>query len=196
MGKTGANGKNKNEGDEVALSKFLAKILRHEPQLIGIDLDVNGWADVTDLIKKINQSDFQKQVTYADVRHVVDTDSKGRYEFSENGWSIRAVQGHSVEVELGLQPATPPDVLYHGTVAKNLQAIMSSGLQKMTRNHVHLSSDIPTATSVASRRGKPHILIIDTKKMIEDNVVFYKSKNNVWLTDLVLPKYISLLQKI
>jgi RNA:NAD 2'-phosphotransferase (TPT1/KptA family) len=37
------------------ISKYLSFILRHEPQSIGLQLDVEGWADIDDLIARANR---------------------------------------------------------------------------------------------------------------------------------------------
>jgi hypothetical protein len=86
--------------------------------------------------------------------HVVATNDKKRFAFSDDGQRIRASQGHSVQVELALPPATPPEVLYHGTATRFLLAICQTGLQRMQRQHVHLHHDVNTAASVGTRHGK------------------------------------------
>ena len=44
---------NKEQND---LSKYIALILRHRPDVIGITLDEHGWANVSDLLKGINKT--------------------------------------------------------------------------------------------------------------------------------------------
>lgn len=90
------------------------------------------------------------RITREELDHVVATNDKRR--FAVEGTRIRASQGHSVEVDLGLPPATPPEYLYHGTVARNLDAIRAEGLRPMNRHDVHLSPDRETATRVGARR--------------------------------------------
>ncbi len=38
------------------ISKYIALILRHKPEEIGIVLDEHGWANVDDLINGINKT--------------------------------------------------------------------------------------------------------------------------------------------
>jgi putative RNA 2'-phosphotransferase len=104
---------------------------------------------------------------------------------------IKANQGHSIKVELNFKTKVPPTILYHGTQISNEAIIRKKGISKMKRHHVHLSADINTATAVAKRRG-PKIVIfeIDCKAMFKDNIKFYISDNEVWLTDYIDPKYI------
>jgi putative RNA 2'-phosphotransferase len=77
-------------------------------------------------------------------------------------------------------------------VEKFMDSIMAQGLQKMNRHHVHLSSNKATAEQVGSRRGKPVILIIQAAQMQKDGYTFFKSENEVWLTNMVPPQYIVL----
>ncbi|MBC7902334.1 MAG: RNA 2'-phosphotransferase [Gemmatimonadaceae bacterium] len=171
------------------LSKFLSYTLRHHPELIGLAMDENGWADVDELIFKSAQAGriFQK----SDLEEIVATNDKKRFLLIEDKSRIRASQGHSVNINLNLQAQTPPAILYHGTVEKSLESIRQEGLQKMSRQHVHLSTDKATAVNVGGRHGKPIILVIDTAGMDKAGFTFYLSDNGVWLTDNVPPAFIT-----
>ena len=169
-------------------SKFLSLVLRHKPDTIKIRLDKNGWVQVDELLAKLKQ--HNREMSMKDLRDVVKFNDKKRFEFNEDGTKIRASQGHSVKVDLQLKAERPPAKLYHGTVAKALDSIKKEGLSKMNRHAVHLSEDIPTATKVGSRRGEAIILEVDANHMNADGIKFFKSKNGVWLTDNVPPKYI------
>jgi putative RNA 2'-phosphotransferase len=170
------------------ISKLLSLVLRHQPEAIGISLNENGWADVPELIKKINATG--NTIDFALLQTVVDTNDKKRFIFNEDKTMIRANQGHSIEVELDLKEVAPPDFLYHGTVLKFLEAIKKDGLKKMSRQHVHLSKEAQTATIVASRRGAPVILTVNAMVMHTEGFKFYLSENGVWLTNEVPAKYI------
>jgi putative RNA 2'-phosphotransferase len=126
--------------------------------------------------------------TSEELDHVVATNDKRRFAV-ENG-RIRASQGHSIDVDLGLPPATPPAYLYHGTVARHLDAIRAEGLRPMSRHAVHLSTDRETATRVGARRGRPVVLSVDSSTMHRDGHVFRISANGVWLTAAVPPRYL------
>lgn len=173
---------------QIKVSKFLSYVLRHRPDSIGLTLDGNGWADVAELLA-CSQANG-KRLTKELLQNVVAENDKKRFEFSGNGQKIRASQGHSLRVELAYQPKQPPAILYHGTVAKFLDAILEKGLIKMSRHHVHLSEDFATAQNVGSRRGKPLILTIRAREMYRLGHVFYLSTNGVWLTDHVPPAYL------
>lgn len=136
------------------ISKYIALILRHKPEEIGIKLDEHGWANVEELIKGLQvNNDFSME----DLEEIVREDSKGRYSFNEDKTLIRANQGHSVKVDVELKEAIPPKILYHGTGKKYTKAIDEIGLIPKTRLYVHLSKDEKTAMSVGSRHGKPAI---------------------------------------
>ena len=173
-------------------SKFLSLVLRHHPEVIGITLDAHGWAEVNLLIKHMKRKFpvFSLKI----LEEIVATDSKQRYAFSEDNTRIRANQGHSLAVELELLPQIPPDYLYHGTASRFVESILKSGLQKQTRQYVHLSTDIETATKVGSRHGSPIIFEVNTKAMYQAGFIFYLSANGVWLTDKVPPKYLSIVE--
>ena len=172
----------------VRISKFLSLVLRHDPARIGITLDAAGWTDVDALLAACARHGVT--ITRPELEELVATSDKQRYAFSEDGTRIRANQGHSVAVELGLPPVPPPATLYHGTVEAALPGIRTGGLVRGARHHVHLSADLETATKVGSRRGKPVILTVRAGAMAEAGHVFFRSQNGVWLTERVPPEFI------
>lgn len=172
----------------VQISKFLSLVLRHQPETIGLQLDAQGWVSVDTLLQQMKA--HGKSIDMPLLEKVVAENSKKRFAFNEDKTRIRASQGHSVEVELGYTPTTPPDLLYHGTAAPALQGIRQTGIQKGSRHHVHLSKDTPTATQVGSRHGKPILLTILAGKMFADGYAFFVSENGVWLTDHVPVQYV------
>lgn len=169
-------------------SKFLSYVLRHHPEKLGITLDENGWTSVAILLEKINDGEYSLSIEQ--LEDVVATNAKKRFAFNDDKTKIRASQGHSVAIDLGIEPQQPPEYLYHGTVEKFLQSIQNKGLIKGSRQHVHLSEDKETAINVASRRGKPIILTVRSGKMHAQNHAFYQSENGVWLTDEVPTEFI------
>lgn len=170
------------------LSKFLSLVLRHQPESFGIELDDGGWTPINELIAKAQRQGTR--FSEEELRRVVAESDKQRFAISQEGLRIRANQGHSVSVDLSLEPITPPEVLYHGTVAKFLPSIREKGLIKGRRHHVHLSPDRETAAKVGGRRGKPVILEVDSAAIHAEGSEFYLSANGVWLTDHVPPAFI------
>ena len=173
----------------VAWSKWLSWALRHDPTAAGLTLDQAGWTSVDAVLAA---AELQSQaMTRADLDQVVATSDKKRFAYSEDRKSIRANQGHSVPVDLGLAPQTPPLRLFHGTAARFVQQILREGLQRQARHHVHLTGDPTTAATVGSRHGNPLVLEVDAHRMHDDGHVFYCSDNGVWLVEAVPPRYLS-----
>jgi putative RNA 2'-phosphotransferase len=169
-------------------SKFLSFVLRHKPEAIGIALDEAGWTDVDALLAAA--AAHGTRITREELDDIVAFSDKQRFALSPDGKRIRANQGHSVEVDLQLAPATPPERLYHGTVAEFLDSIRAQGLVKGARHHVHLSADEDTAKRVGGRRGKPIVLVVRAGEMAAAGHVFYRSDNGVWLVEHVPPEFL------
>lgn len=169
--------------------KFLALILRHKPEEIGISLDEHGWAKVDELVEKIHKKDEEFSLDILEL--IVKTDNKSRYSFNDDHTLIRANQGHSINVDVELEEKKPPEILYHGTAKKYVESIEKEGLIAKSRLYVHLSSDRVTANNVGARHGIPVIYEVLAGKMYEDGYKFYLSKNGVWLTKEVPEKYLA-----
>jgi len=164
----------------VKLSKLLSLVLRHDPSAIGVTLDESGWIDIGHLLTALQRKEasFSREV----LDEIVATNDKKRFILSEDGGRIRAAQGHSIGIQLGLDPKSPPSELYHGTAERNLPSIREKGLVRGQRDHVHLSPDIQTAESVGRRHGKEVVLVIRATLLAESGHAFYLSENGVWLT--------------
>jgi putative RNA 2'-phosphotransferase len=173
------------------ISKSLSYVLRHRPDSVGVKLEEGGWITVAALLHAFQQAG--KRLSAEILHEVVAQNDKQRFEFSEDGLRIRARQGHSVEVELGYEPATPPSVLYHGTATHNLDSILQQGLLKGRRNYVHLSTNKQTMIQVAMGHGKPVVLAVQADQMHAAGHEFFITGNNVWLTEHVPPKYIAVI---
>lgn len=174
----------------VKISKYLARHLRHAPDRLGITLDSGGWVQVDALITACNARGFR--LTRAELEEVVCRNDKQRYAFDATGARIRASQGHSVAVDLGLPPVEPPPTLYHGTSEAAVPLILAHGLTPMRRLAVHLSGDPATARRVGARHGRPVVLAVDAAAMNRDGHLFTVSENGVWLVDAVPPDYLRL----
>lgn len=176
-------------GRRVKVSKLLSFGLRHDPAALGLVLDANGWVAVGDVLAGLAK--HGEEVTRADLEEVVATSDKQRFALSEDKARIRANQGHSVDVDLGLAPSVPPELLFHGTSAKVEDAIRREGLRAGERTHVHLSADLGTATIVARRRAGPTVILrVRARAMHDDGRPFFVSENGVWLTEHVPPEYV------
>jgi putative RNA 2'-phosphotransferase len=171
------------------ISKLLSLVLRHEPEAINIELDNNGWGNVDEIIENMS-------ITFDQLSEVVTNNNKQRFTFSDDKTKIRANQGHSINIDLELESAAPPLDLYHGTSEDKLDIILSEGISKMGRQHVHLSDNIEVAKQVGSRHGKVVVLKINVELMVLSGCTFYQSKNGVWLVDHVIASQLEVLDEV
>lgn len=167
-------------------SKYLSFVLRHRPDSIGLALDEFGWASTHELIAKTKDIELNDVI----LQRVVQTNDKQRFALSEDGKKIRANQGHSIDINLALTPATPPKILLHGTAERFVSSIKQQGVVRKNRHHVHLSASEDVAISVGSRYGRPVVLKIDSESMVSAGHIFYRTANHVWLTENVPPQFI------
>ncbi|OGF63791.1 MAG: RNA 2'-phosphotransferase [Candidatus Fischerbacteria bacterium RBG_13_37_8] len=175
-------------GKLIKLSKFICKVLRHEPEAIGLELDSEGWVNVDELLLKAKQAGvlFDRET----IEMLIQSSDKKRFILSEDRKKIRATHGHSISVALHYEAKEPPEFLYHGTAWRFVSSIKENGLQPKGRQFVHLSVDKETAADVGRRHGKPVILTIKSYEMHANGLIFYKSESGIWLTKSVPPEYI------
>jgi putative RNA 2'-phosphotransferase len=175
--------------DDMRRSKILSLILRHKPETVGLTLEAEGWVAIDALLAALARRG--KPMTRSVLERVVAGNDKQRFAISADGLRIRAVQGHSRAVELGLVPVAPPAALFHGTVERFLAPIRAEGLRAGKRQYVHLSFDRATAGRVGARRGSPVILVVDAARLAGDGHSFFRAENGVWLCAAVPPRYIT-----
>ena len=171
------------------VSKFLSYVLRHQPDAIGITLDLEGWTDIAALIAAAARDG--KQLDRELIQVVVASSDKKRFAISEDGLRIRAVQGHSTRsVDIKHVEKMPPEFLYHGTATRFLDSIREEGLLPGSRQYVHLSQDEQTALAVGQRHGKPVVLKIKALLMHEQGFKFFQAENGVWLMESIPPQFL------
>lgn len=169
------------------ISRTLSYTLRHHPEEFGLTLNEAGWVPVEELLSAFNKAGVS--LTLKELEKVVAESEKTRFTI-RNGF-IRANQGHSIPVNLGLEIKEPPQFLFHGTVERFKQSIKREGLRPMKRHAVHLSESLETATQVGARRkGETIILRVQAKKMFEQGHQFSISENGVWLVSTVPSEFI------
>lgn len=177
--------------DYERVSKFISLVLRHKPDVANLSLDKYGYAQVDELVAYLNKK--YGGFTVTDLDTIVETDEKQRYSYNNDHTKIRAVQGHSFPVDLGLEAQQPPLLLFHGTSTKYLDSIMKQGIISKSRQYVHLSKDVDTAHTVGLRHGAGTvILVVSANQMWKDGYKFFLSDNGVWLVDEVPTKYFTL----
>ena len=82
----------------------MSLVLRHQPKLIGLQLDAAGWVSLDELVAKACSA--QHHLTVESVNEVVRTSNKQRFAISKDGLRIRANQGHSIDIDLNLSIQT------------------------------------------------------------------------------------------
>ncbi|GLY31923.1 RNA 2'-phosphotransferase [Kineosporia sp. NBRC 101731] len=167
-------------------SRFLSYVLRHRPEVIGLHLDPAGWADVGELRQAL--ASHGRVLTRLDLEALVAASDKQRFQLEDG--RIRAAQGHSIDVDLHLEPRVPPEILFHGTHPGALDLIAAGGLLPMGRRLVHLSADEQTARTVGARRGRPVVLRVLALAAHESGHPYYRAANGVWLTDRVPSRFL------
>ena len=177
--------------DYERVSKFISLVLRHKPEAANLTVDKYGYAQVDELVAYLNKK--YGGFTVTDLDTIVETDDKQRYSYNNDHTKIRAVQGHSFPVDLGLEAQQPPLLLFHGTSTKYLDSIMEKGIISKSRQYVHLSKDVDTAHTVGLRHSAGTvILVVSANQMWKDGYKFFLSDNGVWLVDEVPTKYFTL----
>lgn len=170
------------------LSRFLSLVLKHDPDQIGLTLDSKGWAEVDHLLAQL--AAHGKRANHDDIDKVVAAGDQARFRFSEDRLKIRAIEGHSIDIDLELPPLEPPEFLYHGTAERFLKSIQVKGLNSRSKPHVHLSDDLKAITKECLQLGKPVILLVEAKRMFDDGYEFFLSESGIWMTKEVPFSYI------
>jgi ERI1 exoribonuclease 3 len=133
--------------------------------------------------------------------------SKQRFQVSEEAAGelfIRATQGHTMKTvkEEGLMQKIEHNNLrycIHGTYKQAIDGIRATGLNRMARNHIHLSPSIPDMDTVISgmRFSCDTVVVIDLIAARDNGGIdFFLSSNNVILspglgtTGAIPPQYI------
>jgi putative RNA 2'-phosphotransferase len=184
------------------LSTFLSGVLRHFPGDVGVRLDPTGWTPLETLVAAAAaQYDWAGE---REVRAVVATDPKGRFETRRDGdqVSVRAAYGHSVDVDLDRDSDGSreddgandvPETLYHGTAPWNLAAIRDEGLRPMNRQAVHLSGDRETARAVGRRHadGDSVVLVVDARGLSAAGFTVRRRGRETYTVEHVPPRFLS-----
>ncbi|MBN1812346.1 MAG: RNA 2'-phosphotransferase [Anaerolineae bacterium] len=176
----------------VKLSKFLALILRHQPERFALKLDDEGWASLSEVMEILQGLPNFRWAARADVMAVVEGgDGDDKWRFQVEGNRIRACYGHSLARPIRYETVIPPAVLYHGTSPAALEAIRREGLRPMERQYVHLSTDPKTAVQVGARYAeRPVVLRVRAGDAHAAGIVFYQADEAVYLAKHVPPEFV------
>jgi putative RNA 2'-phosphotransferase len=203
----------KRETRLVKLSKFLALILRHQPERFGLPLDEEGWASLPEVMEILRGLPNFRWATRADVLAVVERGTgetsarsaetlsrdaqaeglaaAGKRRFQIEGNRIRARYGHSLARPIRYEPCAPPPRLYHATSPDGLASIRREGLRPMERQYVHLSPDPETALHVGARHAdRPVVLTVRAAQAHAAGVEFYQADDAVYLAKHIAVEFL------
>jgi putative RNA 2'-phosphotransferase len=173
---------------KVKVSRYMSYLLRHNPE--NLEMDKHGFVSLDRLVEKVKE---RFQVDKGFILKIVEESDRRRFEIIED--KIRALYGHSIDIELKLEEDKLVRVLYHGTTPNAASEILRKGLKSMKRKWVHLSPTVKIAEEVALRRTqKPVILQIKAEAARKNGVKFYKASDKVYLCSNLPPKYIQLVK--
>jgi putative RNA 2'-phosphotransferase len=175
------------------LSKFLAYVLRHNPQEANLTLDDQGFTPVDDLWAAVNKR-FPGRYTWPDLLAIVEGDKTGKKRYEIDDRHIRALYGHNVAItEIAYEPAVPPEFIFHGTNEKALKQIKVEGLKSLGRQYVHCTTSLERALTVAGRRtSSDKIVMLKILALDAHNagIVFYHPEPEHYLVKEVPPAFI------
>mgnify|MGYP006170533891 FL=1 len=179
-------------GERDSLARRLALILRHAPEKFDLEMDINGWVDVKEIIRSFKKQNERRYhwLRPHHFRAVSETDGKGRYEVRGN--MIRATYGHTLDIELDLPTDNIPESLFYPCNPEEANNLMEVGITPSGRSHVHLSGSIRTAAEAGHVHYKlPTILEIDTAQMVAAGETIWHAGVTVYLTESVGSGYIN-----
>lgn len=172
------------------LSKFLALILRHKPETVGLALDPAGFVELDALAAAIAGQPGWSGTTAEAIRALAEGDPR-RYEVAAG--RIRARYGHTVPIDLPGVPVVPPEWLYHGLAPGAVDAVRREGLRPVDRQFVHLSATRQDAKAVAERHAAEAVVVtILARRASEEGVAFFQASAAIYLTRHVPPQFLHL----
>ncbi len=176
--------------DRRRLSRFLALILRHQPENFGLSLDSDGFAPLDQVWAQVIQQ-FGSAFTSEDLEAVVAGDSHGKRRYEISGDRIRALYGHSDAPPIEYPMAEPPERLYHGTVIAALESIRREGLSAQSRQYVHMTTNHAIAAEVAKRHAENTVILtIRAGDAYRAGVAFYHPETQHYLAKHIPPAFI------
>lgn len=176
------------EEAEKDLSKRLSGVLRHRAQAMKLPIRCDGFLELELLLSRHEFRNTNEE----EVKWVVMNSDKKRFEIKifDGKEYIRAVQGHSMSIvktdELLEEIHDPSEipVCIHGTYKRFLDSIIREGLDRRSRNHIHFAVDRPGGKVISGSRLNVEVLIfIDVEKAMNNGITFYRSTNNVILSE-------------
>lgn len=174
------------------LGRFLSMLLRHQPSRFPVKLDVQGYADLAQVMRVLKALPNFRWATRSDIDAVLDLPGRERFEVIEadSGTRIRALYGHSA-LRLDYEPVEPPSTLYYGTSPETAVLILQEGLTPRERAYSHLALTPTEARRSALRlSAEPVVLVVDAAAAHAAGVTFYAPTAGVYLVDALPPQFL------
>ena len=152
-------------------SRWMAYVLRHNPERYGLTPDRHGYVELEGLLRiaarRYPEMDAER------LRELIAASDRARLEVA--GGLVRARYGHSIPAEPVGPPVEPPAMLYHGTEESRLAAILAGGLQPVDRRMVHLSVTAEDAFLVAQRKAERSAVVrVRAHEAHQAGILFYR----------------------
>jgi len=163
------------------ITRSLAFMLRHQPELFDLELDPLGYASLDETVRALNEK-LGERVVVEDVLDAVQAGDRQRYEIV--GDRIRALYGHSIPVEPG-PAAKPPETLYVAIPSRDADRARRFGLRGGRRRFLHLATTVEDAREAGRRLDWEYtVLSIRALDAWEEGVDFY-DRISLWLAQEV-----------
>jgi len=152
-------------------SRWMAYVLRHNPDRYGLQPDRHGYVDFEEFLRVARRR--YPELTPERVRDLIASSGASRFEVT--GGQIRARYGHSIPVEPVGPPVDPPPSLYYGTEASRAEAILTEGLTPVDRRMLHLSGTAEEAVAIARRKtDHPAVVRVLAQEAHRAGIAFYR----------------------
>ncbi|HJH29517.1 MAG TPA: RNA 2'-phosphotransferase [Methanosarcinaceae archaeon] len=176
---------------EERLGRFISGALRHFPEDVGLEMDMQGWVNLDNLCN-IMESRYRWS-TEERLIALIDSDVKKRYE--AEGSRIRARYGHSVNVNLDY-PGNEFAYLYYGVSLEEVDMLLENGITPIRQRYVHLSTSYRKANEAASvHTENPVVIEVDAETAQQNGLFFMSVNDDIVLTDEVPPEYLNVVEE-
>ncbi len=157
--------------DAIRISKTMAFLLRHRPDVGNLTLDDAGWVALDELCLAVGRL-LRAEVEVASMRAVVSGSDVRRFEIA--GGRIRALQ------RVGGGRDHPPDILYLAATRKRVEGWQSDGVLTGRLGRSLLLAENESAAWRAAHRlgGSAQVLYIDTSRAHRQGVRFQRNRRN------------------
>ena len=169
------------------ITRSLAYMLRHQPEEFGLEVDKQGWAALSDVVHALNEK-LGEDVEEADVHAAVDSGDRKRYEIQ--GDRVRALYGHSIEIEPG-EPSEPPEHVYVGVSRMDADRAARHGLRSGRRRFLHLATTIEDAIDMGKRLGREYAVVTVNAREAHEGGIHFWDRYSLWLSDPIPTDYLS-----